>query len=69
MSDRFEVVTAGDGEATIRMTRGRGRPTIGPAIDIRLPVEMLAAVDAEAAELGWTRAELIRWIVTERYEN
>jgi hypothetical protein len=28
---------------------------------------VLAAVDAEALELGWKRAELIRWIIEQRY--
>jgi hypothetical protein len=28
---------------------------------------VLAAVDTEAAEVGWKRAELLRWIVEQRY--
>jgi hypothetical protein len=48
-------------------TRGRGRPAIGDRIELRLPADVLAALDAEAVELGMKRAELIRWIVTDRY--
>jgi hypothetical protein len=48
---------------------GRGRPTTGTKIQVRLPPDVLAALDAEAAELGWKRAELMRWIVAERYES
>jgi hypothetical protein len=47
---------------------GRGRPRTGTKVEVRLPPEVLAAVDAEAVELGWKRAELLRWIVAERYE-
>ena len=56
-------------DTTPAPTRGRGRPAIGDRIELRLPADVLAAVDAEAAELGWKRAELVRWIVTERYGN
>lgn len=37
-----------------------GRPEIGPAISIKVPVDMLARIDAEAAALGIARAEWIR---------
>jgi hypothetical protein len=49
--------------------QGPGRPATGERVEVRLPPEVLAAVDAEAAELGWKRAELLRWIVAERYES
>ena len=50
-------------------SRGRGRPAIGDRIELRLPADVLSALDVEAAELGWKRAELIRWIVADRYGN
>jgi hypothetical protein len=50
-------------------TRGRGRPAIGGRVELRLPAGVLEALDAEAAELGWKRAELVRWIVATRYED
>jgi hypothetical protein len=47
--------------------RGRGRPPIGERIELRLPPDVAAALDAEAASLGYKRAELARWIIAERY--
>ena len=47
--------------------RGRGRPPVGPRIDIRLSAAVLAVLDAEAAELDVTRAELVRSIIDARY--
>ena len=47
--------------------RGRGRPPIGERVELRLPPDVLAAVDAEAVELGWKRAELLRAIVCDHY--
>jgi hypothetical protein len=46
---------------------GRGRPQIGSVVELRLPADLLAAVESEATALGWKRAELLRWIVAERY--
>jgi hypothetical protein len=40
--------------------RGPGRPKIGPAIQVRLPEDILAAVDARAEATGVSRAEMIR---------
>jgi hypothetical protein len=40
--------------------RGPGRPEVGPAINIRLPADLLARVDAHAEEQGMTRAAVIR---------
>ena len=47
--------------------RTRGRPPVGPRIDIRLTPDVLAVLDAEAAELDVSRAELVRSIIDARY--
>lgn len=49
--------------------RGRGRPPIGARVELRLPDEVLAAVEAEADEFGMKRAEMLRWIITQRYAD
>jgi predicted transcriptional regulator len=41
-------------------TAQRGRPRVGPQVAIRLPTDLLARIDAIAAERGRTRAEVIR---------
>jgi metal-responsive CopG/Arc/MetJ family transcriptional regulator len=43
--------------------RGRGRPPVGPAIEVRLPADVLERLDEIAAEYGVKRAELVRSIV------
>lgn len=43
--------------------RGPGRPEIGPAIQIRLPQELLDKIDARAQESGSSRAETIRQLL------
>jgi hypothetical protein len=51
---------------------GRGRPEtkiIGRVVEVKLPGDVLDALDAEADELGWKRAALARWIIAERYEQ
>lgn len=40
-----------------------GRPEIGAPINVRLGNDLLAEVDAYAAELGFSRAEAIRQLV------
>lgn len=45
---------------------GRGRPSVGPVITVRIPPDLLARLDAEAARQGITRAELVRDIVKEK---
>lgn len=40
-----------------------GRPEVGPAFSLRFPPELLAAVDAQAADEGTSRAVLIRRLV------
>lgn len=44
--------------------RGPGRPGIGDPVQVRLPVDLLATVDAWAAERDISRAEAIRRLVT-----
>ena len=47
----------------IEEERGPGRPEIGPAIQIRLPRDLLDKIDARASELGTNRAETIRQLL------
>jgi metal-responsive CopG/Arc/MetJ family transcriptional regulator len=42
-----------------------GRPEIGQPINVRLGDELLAAVDAKAHRLGYSRAEVIRLILSD----
>jgi len=44
--------------------RGRGRPPIGERVEVRLPADMLAAIDQHAASNSMTRAEAIRDLLT-----
>lgn len=44
-------------------TNKRGRPGIGPEVKTRLPEELVAEIDAAAAEGGPARAEVIRDLV------
>ena len=50
---------------TTHTTRGRGRPPIGPTVELRLPPEVLAHIDAWADAEGVTRAEAIRRLINE----
>lgn len=50
--------------------RGRGRPSTGTVVQVRIPADTLAAVDAAAAAEEVPRAEMVRRILaawTERY--
>jgi len=49
----------------IEEERGPGRPEIGPAIQVRLPEDLLAAVDARADAEGVSRAEMVRMLLAE----
>lgn len=40
-----------------------GRPPVGTAINMRLPADLLAEVDAAAGAEGVSRAEMIRRLV------
>jgi hypothetical protein len=49
---------------------GRGRPEtkiVGRVVEVKLPDDVLTALEQEAAELGWKRGALARWIIAERY--
>lgn len=37
-----------------------GRPAVGNPVIVRLPVEVIAEIDAAAASAGWSRSEEIR---------
>ena len=45
--------------------RGPGRPEIGPAIQVRLPENLLTKVDARADAEGVSRAEMVRTLLGE----
>jgi hypothetical protein len=73
---RRRVAAQGDrpgGHARVgRLARvtGRGRPEtkiVGRVVEVKLPDDVLAALEQEAAELGWKRGALARWIIAERY--
>ncbi len=57
-----EAVTEIWGE--IEDERGPGRPPVGPAIHLRLPLGLLERIDTAAAARGTTRAEAIRDLLT-----
>ena len=42
-----------------------GRPPVGPVVNVRLPEELLAALDAAADSAGVNRAEMVRRLVVE----
>jgi metal-responsive CopG/Arc/MetJ family transcriptional regulator len=50
----------------VGVTTKAGRPAIGPAIQIRIPADMLAEIDATAAAEGVTRVQWIRQAVAAR---
>lgn len=43
---------------------GPGRPSTGVRVDVRIPADQLATIDAAATAEGTTRAEIIRAILT-----
>ncbi len=45
-------------------SRGRGRPTTGVKIQVRIPADVLAELDRYASETGTTRAGAIRRAVS-----
>ena len=53
----------------IEEERGPGRPEIGPVIQVRLPEEMTAQLDALAERDGVPRAEVIRRLLGEALEG
>lgn len=42
---------------------GRGRPTTGTKVQVRIPPDLLARIDAEAEREGVTRAEAVRGLL------
>lgn len=48
--------------------RGRGRPTTGERVAVRLPPELLERIDTLAAVNGVARAEQIRRLLTDASE-
>ena len=49
--------------------RGPGRPEIGPAIQVRLPENLLTKVDARADAEGVSRAEMIRELLAKALDQ
>jgi hypothetical protein len=43
--------------------RGRGRPTTGTPVQVRIPPETLAEVDRASSYFGTSRAEMVRRIL------
>lgn len=43
--------------------RGRGRPRIGERVELQVPDDMLAQVDARACAEGVPRAEMLRRLI------
>lgn len=44
----------------VRPVRPRGRPQVGPTVEVRLPADLVARLDDDAEAQGVSRAELIR---------
>jgi hypothetical protein len=42
---------------------GRGRPSTGVKVQVRIPADLLAEIDVEAEQRGMTRAAYIRMLV------
>jgi hypothetical protein len=45
----------------------RGRPPVGPVIEVRLPADTLAALEAAAEVEGMKRAELARLVLVREF--
>lgn len=67
----LSLVAKGPRQTTLlaRERPGRGRPEVGPAVQVRLETELLAAVDREAARDGKSRAHVIRDLISEGLET
>jgi metal-responsive CopG/Arc/MetJ family transcriptional regulator len=51
---------------------GRGRPSTGVKVQVRIPADLLAEFDAVADEADMTRAEVVRYVLDGwmgRYRN
>lgn len=53
----MEPVAGGERKPT------RGRPSVGPVVEVQLPLDVLAAVEAQAERQKISRSALIRRIV------
>lgn len=66
---RQKLTEWGHGDAVAehidRPQAGRGRPEIGPEVKTRLPLSVIAAVDAMAEARGISRAEQMRQLITD----
>jgi hypothetical protein len=51
------------------VTAPRGRPPVGPVIEVRLPADTLTALDAVAKRSGFTRAAVARDVLSEWAEH
>ncbi|MFY9114685.1 MAG: CopG family transcriptional regulator [Dethiobacteria bacterium] len=49
----------------VDVTRGPGRPEIGPPVIIRLPEELIRELDRRAEAKGISRAEVVRRLLAE----
>jgi metal-responsive CopG/Arc/MetJ family transcriptional regulator len=52
--------------------RGRGRPTTGVKVQVRIPTDILAEIDDVARQANMTRAAVVRYMVDSwmaRYRN
>lgn len=45
------------------MTGKRGRPQVGPVVEVRLPTGLVALIDDLASEHDCSRAEMIRRLI------
>jgi len=74
MSKAFDKISAGLNEA-LDMARKRGRPAIPDdqrrniVVAIRFEPELMAKIDAAAAELGMNRSQLVRESVAARVKS
>lgn len=52
--------------APVEPERGPGRPEIGPMVEVRMPADMIAYLDAWTEAAGTSRAAVLRIIVGDR---
>ena len=49
--------------------RGRGRPSEGRPVQVRIPEDLLDALDLDAQDRGLSRAAMLRRVLTARYSD
>lgn len=49
--------------------RGRGRPSTGTVVQVRIPRDVLAAVDRRADAEGTSRAAVVRHLLAEAVDD